>query len=146
MLLSVEPGATTYFNSILWYHPSDAMTPHCGSSMILPNCRVLGKGLLFPQCLQARHRANLEYQWGTPIRTAESHYYCPVSKAELFAKRWVGGGSLLWHRCNNLLLYHLLAFWVRKIWPLVFRYFSHLFQCGNLNQLCVGTLHAVSND
>lgn len=33
-----------------------------------------------------------------------------------------------------------------KSLALVLRYFSHAFQCGDLNQLHAGTLHAVSND
>lgn len=78
-----------------------AMVPLHGNSMIHPNRRVPVKGLLFHQCLQARlvarDRANLEHQWGTPIRNTrerqrEGHYYHPGSKAESSPLRGGGGG------------------------------------------------------
>lgn len=39
-----------------------------------------------------------------------------------------------------------LDFLGEKNLALSIQYFSHSIQCGNLNQLCVGTLHTVSND
>lgn len=93
--LSVEPGGAICFNSVLWYHPSDGDGTKLWQQHDLSWLQSSCKGLLCHQCLQARlvarHRANLGYQWGTPIRPAESHYYtAPCLKLNSSLKGGVG--------------------------------------------------------